>query len=52
MNSGNTLATALQKYIAGVRDEYNWLWMDNVEWPDNSDCAFWDYKVNAALKCE
>ncbi|CDW87261.1 pectinacetylesterase family protein [Stylonychia lemnae] len=41
MNSGNNVALAFIKVRAGQRDSYNWQWIDNVQWPQNTACAFY-----------
>jgi hypothetical protein len=43
MNSGYTLEVALRMFTLGLRDEkYNWLWFDDVLWPQNTPCAFFN----------
>ncbi len=34
------MAATLQIYMQGLKDNKNFVWMDNGEWPHNTLCAF------------
>lgn len=40
MNSGITLEVALKMFTQGLKDEKNWIWLDDALWPENTPCAF------------
>ncbi len=42
MKSGYTLERAMKMFLTGIRDDvYNWVWLDDVLWPQNTPCAFY-----------
>lgn len=42
LNSDNTLQAALMKFTNGLKDKDGWVWLDNVNWPENTPCAFFN----------
>ena len=41
MNSFNNVAITLEQVLKGKKkDKDDWQWIDNVEWPLNTACAF------------
>lgn len=56
MNSNYTLEVALRMFTLGLRDEkYNWVWLDDALWPQNTPCAFfssWLDDDDKTMTCE
>jgi len=41
IRSGFTLEVAMKMFTLGIKDDtYNWIWLDNLLWPQNTPCSF------------
>ena len=42
IRSGFTLEVAMKMFITGTKDDtFNWIWLDNLLWPQNTPCSFY-----------